>query len=159
RVAHTLKGAARVVKQTEIANRAHAIEDTLASFRETGVVGRPAIDAILSDIDDIGEHLRALSSPAESDAAENTPAAAPREDVQRTLRADISEMDALLEGVSETHALLNRLRVSLADIEDARELADLLLAHLGPRGGGEPRRQVAPERLLSIAQELRRKFG
>ena len=27
RIAHTLKGAARVVKQPEIANRAHAIED------------------------------------------------------------------------------------------------------------------------------------
>jgi len=34
RVAHTLKGAARVVKQSEIANRAHAIEDALSPFRD-----------------------------------------------------------------------------------------------------------------------------
>jgi len=34
RLAHTLKGAARVVKQSEIADRAHAIEDTLAPFRD-----------------------------------------------------------------------------------------------------------------------------
>ena len=36
RSAHTLKGAARVVKQREIADHAHAIEDALAPFREKG---------------------------------------------------------------------------------------------------------------------------
>ena len=35
RLAHTLKGAARVVKQAEIAKRAHAIEDTLSPFRDS----------------------------------------------------------------------------------------------------------------------------
>src|SRR5438105_1389492 len=34
RVAHTLKGAAGVVKQIEIAEAAHAIEDVLVPFRE-----------------------------------------------------------------------------------------------------------------------------
>lgn len=34
RLAHTLKGAARIVKQAEIADRAHAIEGTLTPYRD-----------------------------------------------------------------------------------------------------------------------------
>ena len=49
RLAHTLKGAARVVKQAEIANRAHAIEDALAPFRDCAdSIAREQIDAILA---------------------------------------------------------------------------------------------------------------
>ena len=41
RLAHTLKGAARVVKQSEIADRAHAIEDALSPLRDCAAkVGR-----------------------------------------------------------------------------------------------------------------------
>src|SRR6202161_1404503 len=48
RLAHTLKGAARVVKQRGIADHAHAIEDALSPFRESGVaVSRGGIDATL----------------------------------------------------------------------------------------------------------------
>ena len=36
RVAHTLKGAARVVKQTEIADLAHRVEDILSPLRDRG---------------------------------------------------------------------------------------------------------------------------
>src|ERR1700732_5603347 len=54
RLAHTLKGAARVVKQREIADRAHAIEDALAPFRERGVaVTRDGIDGTLKALDEI----------------------------------------------------------------------------------------------------------
>ena len=48
RLAHTLKGAARVVRQREIADHAHAIEDALAPFRDQGnAVSREGIDAVL----------------------------------------------------------------------------------------------------------------
>src|SRR5580658_1514805 len=62
RLAHTLKGAARVVKQPEIANRAHAIEDVLAPFRDSadGVAGEQ-IDTILKQLDDIGGRILALT--------------------------------------------------------------------------------------------------
>ena len=49
RHAHTLKGAARVVKQTEIANHVHAIEDALAPWRDAaGSVPRQCVDEVLT---------------------------------------------------------------------------------------------------------------
>src|SRR5216684_3848618 len=58
RVAHTLKGAARVVKQPEIADSAHAIEDVLAPFRESADgVARGQLDTILEQLDDIGSRI------------------------------------------------------------------------------------------------------
>ena len=52
RVAHTLKGAARVVKQTDIANHAHAIEDVLAPWRDAQEAApRECIDAVLARVD------------------------------------------------------------------------------------------------------------
>src|SRR5260370_2483013 len=55
RLAHTLKGAARVVKQSDIANRAHAIEDALAPFPDSrDDIAREQIDVILEQLDDIG---------------------------------------------------------------------------------------------------------
>src|SRR5580692_6031711 len=62
RVAHTLKGAARVVKQREIADRAHAVEDNLAPLREvTGTVPSQLIETLLRHADDIDSHLQALT--------------------------------------------------------------------------------------------------
>lgn len=64
RLAHTLKGAARVVKQREIADAAHAIEGELAPWRDSGLaVPRPYIDKILALLDSIGHQLDALGVP------------------------------------------------------------------------------------------------
>src|SRR6202021_3715071 len=61
RLAHTLKGAARVVKQREIADNAHAIEDALAPFRQGGnAVSRDGIETSLKALDEI---TRRLSPP------------------------------------------------------------------------------------------------
>src|SRR5262249_43553113 len=66
RLANTLKGAARVVQQPEIASHAHAIEDVLAPFRgETDHIPRDAVDQILRHLDDINLRVRALT-PAEA---------------------------------------------------------------------------------------------
>src|ERR1700752_3781501 len=109
RLAHTLKGPARVVKQAEIANRAHAIEDTLSPFREQADgIAREQIDTLLSHLDEIGSRLAALT-PSE----ETAPGAASKpESVEsaRTVRADLAETDAVLDGVAEARTLLNSLR-------------------------------------------------
>src|ERR1700690_3061715 len=66
RLAHTLKGAARVVKQREIADRAHATEDALTPFRETGgVVSRASVDATLKALDEIAQRMAALAPQAQ----------------------------------------------------------------------------------------------
>ncbi len=160
RLAHTLKGAARVVKQQEIANRAHAIEDTLSPLRKEGaLVTRAQIDLILEQIDGMSAKLSELA-PAET-ATDAAPAKATAEEGLRTIRTDIIELDTLLDGVSETHASLNRLRSVARDMEQSRHLADTLAAQLTPRSAADPRRQQigSAGRLLSTVEELRRRFG
>src|SRR5882724_6812985 len=63
RLAHTLKGAARVVKQIEVADLAHAIEDALEPVRSnSGPVPRACIDTVLALIDRIRVVLAALAT-------------------------------------------------------------------------------------------------
>jgi two-component system chemotaxis sensor kinase CheA len=182
RVAHTLKGAARVVKQTEIADRAHAVEDSLALLREvTGTVPSQLIETLLRHADDINSHLQVLTqSESQNIAVQNTlpeaqgaPALLPQntlvaDENLRTVRTDLAEMDALLDGVAETHAQLNGLRAAAGLAIEARHMADLLLEQLVPQGsqairlhtgGPENVSQRMPERVSETALELRRRLG
>src|SRR5664279_569783 len=119
RLAHTLKGAARVVRQSEIADSAHRIEGALAPFREAGAaVSRAGIEAVLAYVDQIGARVAALPGAAvEPGAARASPEEAPR-----SLRADVAEMDALLHGVAQTHAQVALLRRSRDHAAAARAL-------------------------------------
>lgn len=160
RLAHTLKGAARVVKQSDIANRAHAIEDSLAPFRDsTEAIAREQIDVILGHLDEISGQIVTL---VPADAAE-LPAQSKSacEEGPRTVRTDLAETDAVLDGVAETHALLNGLRHAALGVEQARHLADLLLAQLAPHATTDDGRRPAnnPDHLFAIADDLRRGFG
>src|ERR1700676_4639439 len=68
RLAHTLKGAARVVKQSAIADRAHAIEDALSPFRDsTETVAREQIDAVLAHLDQIDGQIVTLGPAPAAD--------------------------------------------------------------------------------------------
>jgi two-component system chemotaxis sensor kinase CheA len=161
RLAHTLKGAARVVKQIEIADHSHAIEDELAAFRETeDAVPRARIDAVLARLEDIRRQLGALSPAAEHAEVAVQLAEAPDEGL-RTVRADIAEMDALLEGVSETHTLLNGLRPAAQAMERGQHLADLLLQQLSSRGAGAniERAQATAEALWDSFNGIERSLG
>jgi two-component system chemotaxis sensor kinase CheA len=163
RLAHTLKGAARVVKQAEIADRAHAIEDTLSPFRDSADgIAREQIDTILGHLDQIGSRIVTLV-PAES--AEITlqtlqGKSEPAESA-RTVRTDIAEADAVLDGVAETHALLNPLRGVAQGVEQARHLTERLLAQFAPSTTADQGRQPAgnSNQRFAIAEELRRRFG
>lgn len=64
RLAHTLKGAARVVKRTDIGDLAHAVEDALTPLRGSDEPAtRPLIDTILGYLDDINGRVAALTAP------------------------------------------------------------------------------------------------
>ncbi|MFF5084860.1 response regulator [Actinoplanes sp. NPDC000266] len=86
RYAHTLKGAARVVKQPEIAEQAHAFEEVLVPHREdAGSLPADEMRELLRLNDEIAGRVAALSNPPDvrGDAAPQTPAAptaAPRAD-------------------------------------------------------------------------------
>ncbi len=152
RFAHTLKGAARVVKQTEIADQAHAVEDALAVFREGGASPtRERVDAVLKLLDTITARVSALGSPP--DAAGSAQPHLPPEEPFRTLRADVEEMDALIDGVVEAHVQLAALRRGFGTVDRVRHLQELLVDQLrSPRiqrpGNGSNGSTIA------IAEEL-----
>jgi len=170
RLAHTLKGAARVVRQSAIAERAHAIEDALAPFRDSGdYIARDAIDAILAHLDEINGHIVTLvagedaAQPAHGKAAAEGPAAGtaaePVRDVQRFIRADMAEMDAVLDGITEAQARLNGLRRNAETIDQLGHLVDLLSARVASHGAAERGRTGGGASSKAIAEELSRKVG
>jgi two-component system chemotaxis sensor kinase CheA len=70
RFAHTLKGAARVVRQQDIADRAHAFEEVLVPHRAgTGSLPADEIRALLRLNDEIEAQVVALEPGAETDEA------------------------------------------------------------------------------------------
>jgi two-component system, chemotaxis family, sensor kinase CheA len=151
RLAHTLKGAAAVVKQTAIVERAHALEGLLAPLRDReGAVTRQEFEPILVEADAIASQVAALAA-APSKGADPTPRAAQDETVT-FVGTDAAEMDALLQSVAETDVHLRALRATAALAEQARHLAD----RIADRDQGD--RQGAA-RTHVLAEELRDTVG
>lgn len=169
RLAHTLKGAARVVRQIEIADHAHAIEDLLGPLREAnGPAPRNSIDAMLSRLDSMGASLAALAQPPAAsletalpqagEPGANKPAAKTSTEAPLGMvRADMAEMDTLLEGISQVYARAAGMRRHQATMERARELAGLLVDQLSTRRGRAQPGAVNPSQPL--AEELRALLG
>ncbi len=126
RLAHTLKGASRVVKQPGIAECAHAIEDAFAPYRDgQDVIPQERTNQILELLDTIAEKVTSLDS-----AGPKLQTDAPRpvgDDIFETVRVEIEEMDRLLEGVSEASVQLRSLRREIDTLDRARQLAGNLL--------------------------------
>lgn len=161
RLAHTLKGAARVVRQPEIAEQAHALEDVFAAARGSdAAVPRAQIDVVLRLLDGIGSQVAALT-PAQPD---EQPVKAPL----HLFRPEIADLDALLEGLAEAQVQLGSIRPRLDRVERARHLIDLVAGQLARPGQahGLPLRPetVAPldrpaDRARSMIDELRALLG
>src|SRR5215208_6501463 len=92
RVAHTLKGASRVVKQPKIAALAHDLEEQLASYRENGAVPPAGVEEILRLNAAMGVLLSALDDPSGAINRGDEPAQA--------IAIDLEEADAVLRIVS-----------------------------------------------------------
>jgi two-component system chemotaxis sensor kinase CheA len=152
RLAHTLKGAARVVKAREIADRAHAIEDALAPFREGGVsLPQDRVDVVLKRLDEISAATASLPMP--QGTGTDGPRPSLPQDAPTVLQADVRELDALLEGLVEASVPLSSLRRGSGNVERARRLAELLVEELGSTRSHQPLNGVAP-RIRSVAAEL-----
>jgi two-component system chemotaxis sensor kinase CheA len=158
RYAHTLKGAARVVKQPAIADRAHALEGAAGAARDsTEPLPRERVDTLLALVDEMGALLAALDGPAAEHAP--PPRAAERarpareEEAPRAARADVAELDELLDGVTELHAQLVPLRRALGVIERAQRLSEVVVDQLAsPRAAGPA---WADGGARSVAEDLR----
>lgn len=129
RVAHTLKGAARVVRQAEIADLTHQVEDWLAPLRSgAAALERAVADRVLAALDRIAALLAQLprpeaANPAPAPAVAGGAAPAPAEPLPapppRVTRADLVEVDSLLEGLGEIGSELEGLRRLAAQLEAA----------------------------------------
>ncbi len=151
RLAHTLKGAARIVGQAAIADLAHAVEDVVAPHRTSSEVAMPReeVERLLHLLDDMGAHVAALGA----ESAEHAPgvaAPAPLENV----RIEIGEMDALLEGVFETDVRLTAIRRDSEDVGRARGLATKLVKMMP----AATRARAAAEEVLSVLDGADRKL-
>ena len=140
RLAHTLKGASRVVKQPGIAELAHALEDTFAPHRElAGAVPRPALDQALGLLESISAKIGGLDG-APVEAGGETPRSPASEKFFEAVRVEVAEVDALLRGVHEASVQLAALRRSAGEIGRARESAANLAESLEQQarsGNGE----------------------
>ncbi|HEX7900787.1 MAG TPA: response regulator [Planctomycetota bacterium] len=153
RLAHTLKGAARVVKQVAIAELAHAIEDVLAPFRDgPGPVPRDSVSQMLRHLDGVGEKLRDLERPpaalpeAKAVTVRLAKPAAVDEGFE-TVRIELAEMDAFLDSVAEAGTRVSGLRTGLGAVARARSIARTL------------RDQPDAARRDAAADELRRELA
>ncbi len=156
RLAHTLKGAARVVRQPEIADGAHHVEDALAPWRDSNAqLPRSCIETVLAGL--AGISARVAELPAAADVEGSAATRAPTDEAPRSLRADVAEMDALLVGVAQTHAHVTQLRRSCGDAAAARMLAQRLQMQLAPRrarGGARPGDDAAAQAARALSDEL-----
>ena len=165
RLAHTLKGAARVVKQAGIADAAHAVEDVLAPRRDGSMaMPREEVNAVLALIDGISSGVSALDGPPGPEAS--PPQRPAPEEPLRAVRADVAEMDALLDGVAEAHVQLAALRRGFRTIDRVRQIANTMTAQLAAPRTREPspsgdglalaRTGVLAEELVSLVAAFER---
>jgi len=160
RYAHTLKGAARVVGQTRMAEIAHAVEDALSPFRDSGEeLPADSVPEFMFLVRRMGEELMKLHAPAPS---EPEPAVRPEEALAASLQApsaleapppvaaqpmagqhasggaptdevvrvELGKLDSLLEGLSEAVVQLGGLRGVVEALAQAQKGVDSLLEQL-----------------------------
>ncbi len=154
RLVHTLKGAARVVKQGDIAELAHDIEDALVPYRDSSdPISKELINRILQRLDAAGRAVAALACPAAPGAAAPS---GQGDEVVPLVGADVAEIDDLINGLSETRFQLAALRRNLVGNERARHLVDLLRDKLtsSPDGAATARNGASPRGLQAIVDEL-----
>ena len=154
RLAHTLKGAARVVRLPELANLAHAIEDLLEPHRASAEAApKAAVVESLRLIDEIAMKVHELErgplapAPVPIPVAAPVPAPVPAEIAEpranervETVQVDLVEIESLFRGIAESGAQISALRRELALLEPMR-------------------RQLAALRTSGVASELESQFA
>ena len=114
---------------------------------------------MLRQLDDIDGRVRALTPAEDADVPAQSTVAS--DEGFRTVRVDVAEMDAVLDGVAETHTLLDR--TSRRRAGDGAYTASGGYAPGAARAARRERDRRQPrgdaDRIVSIAEEFRRCFG
>jgi two-component system chemotaxis sensor kinase CheA len=168
RLAHTLKGAARVVRQGAIADLAHALEDVLDPLRsQSQAPPAGTIDACLQLIDRMRSGLATIATAPAGEQAEaaarsmaagpgpgpaHAPGQGPGDEALRSVRIATAETDGLVDDITAVGHSLADVHQELSGLEAccalARALGDRLERDSALRGGG------GPGAALALAQEL-----
>jgi two-component system, chemotaxis family, sensor kinase CheA len=158
RHAHTFKGASRVVKQIEISDLSHRLEDLLLPHRDAqGQVARETIDQALRLLDEMRGHMARLGAPSAAPAAGALPKPAVVESL-RSLRIDLESIDRLQGNLLEAGAATARLGHDLALLDEARSQARELGQALrdGAGGGAFDALQPRADELSKVLDTARR---
>src|ERR1700730_14427835 len=98
RLAHTLKGASRVVKQPAVAELANSIEDAFAPYRDgQGTIPQACTNRTLGMLDMIAAQVASLDSPSAEPKGETQRPVA--EESFETVRGELGGMASLLDAV------------------------------------------------------------
>ncbi|MEU4692897.1 response regulator [Actinoplanes sp. NPDC023714] len=133
RAAHTLKGAARVVKQKEIADHAHAFEEILVPHRSGDApLAAEEMRELLRLNDEISSQVALMEAPASAPPPENSEKSEspPEPEPPAPSRASSSDLDELLDAVGEANAQMAPLREGLGTMERLHRSAETLADQL-----------------------------
>jgi two-component system chemotaxis sensor kinase CheA len=112
RLAHTLKGAARVVRESAIADTAHGIEDFVSSASDT--IGPSFGSRLLGLVDTIAQALPAnVQVPEPAPSVAGAPAA---DDAMPAVRVERSAVDGAIERTADISARCADLRRDLESV-------------------------------------------
>ncbi|MFX1679373.1 response regulator [Mitsuaria sp. CC2] len=152
RLAHTLKGAASVVRLPAIAAQAHAIEDLLTPLRDSGEPpGRAELDALLALIDAAEESITALDAPTAGAGTPGPTASPPGGPGLSPARGTGSKAsDTMLASAS---GAATEAPVAPASSEPAQDAAD------DPAGAVLTIPQLVPEELDGLLSDIARTQG
>ncbi|HEX4452509.1 MAG TPA: response regulator [Kofleriaceae bacterium] len=118
RDAHTLKGAARIVRHTALAELAHALETALGPLRDEPA---PSAEAV-AIVDKMSAELAGLDDPTPRAAAVAVAVATEPAFAAVAPRVDTSALDDAIAGLQAVHALVGRARASRDGITLSRVL-------------------------------------
>lgn len=160
RAAHTLKGAAQVVHQGEIAEAAHAIEGVFSPYRESGgPVPKENAGQAVRLLDGIGARLQELGSPPDQPAPPTGPPS-PANEFPDTVRVDVEEVEALLASLAEVGTEVRKIRTSAELSRRARELALSLAHEVAPGAHGlASRTQSLGQEVAGVCARLEREVS
>ncbi|MGA2201931.1 MAG: response regulator [Terriglobales bacterium] len=159
RLAHTLKGASQVVRQTAIAGMAHAIEDILCPFRDTeGPVSELSTAEVLRLLDQIAAKLDELGPSPGSKVVTSNKGTASIEPL-KTVRVDVTDVEALLSALSEAAVQVTTMQSQAGTMKEIKQLASAIaryFSHPDPRQNGSAGRKVRAhaEQLLGCVVRL-----
>ncbi|WP_433825200.1 hybrid sensor histidine kinase/response regulator [Actinoplanes sp. CA-015351] len=133
RAAHTLKGAARVVKQKEIADFAHAFEEILVPYRSGDApLASEEMRELLRLNDEISAQVVQMEAPAPEPATvvERPIETIEPAEIPAPTRASTSDLDELLDAIGEANAQMAPLRDGCGTIERLHRAAEALADQL-----------------------------